>query len=114
MVQDTCKPLPGRATAFKLPGLLCPGVTQGRATAAGATVSSSLDSTGKECFTTNLSFQGLSLAEPIWASGKFKSKTGPVTSWLEPGALLDPRRMSYTSQKVLCNASVDLIVYTLN
>ncbi len=111
MVQDTGKPRPGRATAFKLPGLLCQGVTQDSATAAGATVSPSLDSTGKECFTTNLSFQGLSLAEPTWASGKFKSKSEPVTSWPEQGAQRDPRRTSETSQKVLCYASVDLIVY---
>ncbi len=43
-----------------------PGVTQGSAAAAGATVSPSLDSTSKECFTTKLSFRGLSLAEPKW------------------------------------------------
>ena len=62
-------------------------------------------------FATNLRFQGLSLAEPTWASGKFKLKSGPVTSWPEQGARRDPRRTSETSQKVLCYASVDLIVY---
>jgi hypothetical protein len=69
MVQDTSELRQGSATAK--PGRL--GVTQGSAAAAGETVSPSLDSTGKESFTTNLSFQGPSLAEPTWASGKFKS-----------------------------------------
>ncbi len=108
MVQDTRELWPGRATAK--PGRL--GVTQGSAAAAGATVSPSLDSTGKECFATNLSFQGPSLAEPTWASGKFKSiMSGPVTSWPEPGARRDPRRTSNISQKVLCHASVDFTEY---
>ena len=74
--------------------------------AAEATVSPSLDSTGKECLATNLSFQGLSLAEPKWVSGKFKLMSGPVMSWQEQGARLDPRPTSNTSQQVLCNASV--------
>ena len=45
------------------------------------------------------------LFQPKWVSGIFKSMSGPVTSWLEPGALLDPRRTSDTSQKVPCNES---------
>ena len=41
-----------------------------------------------------------SLAEPTWASGKFKLMSGPVTSWPgpEPRARLDPRRTSDTSR----------------
>ena len=62
-------------------------------------------------FTTNLRFQGLSLAEPTWASGKFKSMSGPVTSWQEPGAQLDPRRTSNTSQQVPCDARVGFSGY---
>ena len=49
--------------------------------------------------------------QPKWVSGIFKSMSGPVTSWLEPGALRDPHRTSDTSQKVPCNASVDLSGY---
>ena len=110
MVQDTSELLPGRATAK--PGRLRVTQPEGSAAAAGVTVSPSLDSTGKECFATNLSFQGQSLAEPTWASGKFKSiMSGPVTSWPEPGAQRDPRRTSDISQKVLCHASVDFIEY---
>ena len=97
MVQDTSELLPGRATAK--PGRL--GVTQGSAAAAGATVSPSLVSTSKECFATKLSFQGPSLAEPKWVSGKFK-----LTPWPEPGALQDLRRTSDTSQQVPGDASV--------
>ena len=53
-----------------------------------------------------------SLAEPTWASGKFKSiMSRPVTSWPEPGARRDQRRTSDTSQKVLCHASVDFTEY---
>ena len=50
---------------------------------------------------------------PKWVSGKFKSMSGPATSWPgpEPGARLDPRRSSDTSQKVPCDASVELSVY---
>ncbi len=50
-------------------------------------------------------------AQPTWVSGKFKSMSGPVTSWPEPGARLDPRRTSDTSQKVPCDASVGFSVY---
>ncbi len=70
----------------------------------------SLDSTGKEYFTTNLSFQGPSesLAEPIWVSWKFKlmSCPRPVTS-------RGPGRgwTSDTSQQVQCHASVDFRGY---
>ncbi len=46
----------------------------------------------------------LELQNPVlhlsWASGKFKLMSGPVMSWQEPGARLDPRRTSDTSQKV--------------
>jgi hypothetical protein len=73
-------------------------LSQGRAAAEGATVSPSLDSTGKKCFVTNLSFQGPSLAEPTWTSSKFKSiMSGPVTSWSEQGAGRDPHWTSDTS-----------------
>ncbi len=48
---------------------------------------------------------------PKWVSGIFKSMSGPVTSWPEPGARLDPRRSSDTSQKVPCYASVELSAY---
>ena len=67
--------LPGRFGVF-FPGRL--GVTEGSAAAAGATVSPSLDSAGRECFATNLSlsFQGPSIAEQEWASGKFKLMPG--------------------------------------
>ncbi len=71
----------------------------------------SLDDNGRECFATNLRFQDPSLAEPTWASGKYKSMSWPVTSWAELGALLDPRRTSDTSQKVPCDASVGFSGY---
>jgi hypothetical protein len=47
-----------------------------------------VDFTGKEYLATNLSFQAQSLAEPTWASGKFKSESimsGPVTLWARGG-----------------------------
>ncbi len=50
-------------------------------------------------------------SQPKWVSGKFKSKSGPVTLWPEQGARRDPRRTSDTSQKVLCDASVDFTDY---
>ena len=67
----------------------------------------------RECFPTNVRFQGLSLAEPTWASGKFKLMSGPVTSWPgpEPRARLDPRRTSDTSQKVPCDVRVGFSDY---
>ncbi len=64
-------------------------------------------------FATNVRFQGLSLAEPTWASGKFKSMSRPVTSWpaREPGAQLDPHRTFDTSQQVPCDARVGFSGY---
>jgi hypothetical protein len=66
----------GRARAVPRPSL-ADSARESLSLAAEATVSPSLDSdsTGKECLATNLSFQGLSLAEPTWASGKFKSES---------------------------------------
>jgi hypothetical protein len=49
--------------------------------------------------------------QPKWASGKFKSMSGPVTSWQEPGARLDPRPTSDASQQVPCDASVGFRAY---
>ncbi len=100
----------GSSTA--LPGRL--GVTKGSAAAAGATVSPSLDSTGRECFATNLSFWGPSIAEPKWASWKFKLMSGPVMSWQEPWALRDPRRTSdttwrYCAQQVSYSVGIYLV-----
>jgi hypothetical protein len=73
MVQDTSELL----WALPLPSL-ADSALESLSLAAEVTVSPSLDSTGnsgKERLATNLSFQGLSLAEPTWASGKFKSES---------------------------------------
>ncbi len=49
-----------------------------------------------------------SASQPTWASGKSKLMSGPVTSWQERGAALDPRwtSLSDTSQKVLHVANI--------
>ena len=44
--------------------------------------------------------------QPNWASGKSKLMSGPVTSWPERGAALDPRPTSDVSQKAPCVANV--------
>ncbi len=69
-------------------------------------------SVGRRSIATSLQRRG-PVPLPKWVSGKFKSMSGPVTSWPEPGARLDPRRSSDTSQKVPCDASVELSVYIL-
>ncbi len=58
----------------------------------GLTVSPGLDSTGMECFTTNLSFRGQSLAEQQWASGKFDVLTSDVRvmAGAGPGSAAEP------------------------
>ncbi len=73
MVQDTSELQPGPGPGRSL----ADSARESLSLAAEATVSPSLDSdsTGKECLATNLSFQCLSLAEPTWASGKFKSES---------------------------------------
>ncbi len=66
MPVNRCRAAPRPSLAYS------ESLSQGSTAAAGATVSPSLDSTGKVCFITNLSFQGPSLAEPTWASGKIQ------------------------------------------
>ncbi len=55
----------------------------------GSTVSPSLDSTGKECFTTNLSFRGQSLAEQQWAFNVLTSDVR-VMAGAGPGSAAGP------------------------
>ncbi len=61
MVQGTGEQQQGRQRA--LPLLILADLESLRAPAAGATISPSLDSTGRERFATNLSFQGQSIRE---------------------------------------------------
>ncbi len=92
MVQDTCELQPGSAAWRTL-------IHSGQRSRGWATVSPSLDSTTKECFSTNLSFQDPSLAEPTWVSGKFKSTqtmSGPACDVMAGagGAALDVRHQA--------------------
>ncbi len=96
------------------PSLL--GVTQGSTAAAGATVSPSLDPTGKKHLATNLSFQGPSqaLAEPTWASGIFKlimSWPVMVTSWGSSGIRSGRPTPASWEGTVLCQCRFLLCIY---
>ncbi len=94
---------PGYQWTVTAPGLAVPRLSladlESLRAASPSDPSLPVDSTGKECLATNLSFQAPSLAEPTWASGKFKSESimsRPVTLWgcsgIRSGRLTPDRR----------------------